>query len=123
MIFHAGRHEVYEALMDSAKHAQFTGAEASISREVGGSFTAYDGMLSGTNVELIPDQKIVQSWRAADEHWPDGHYSQVTFALEEIDGGTRLSFLQTGVPAACYDGISQGWHDYYWTSMKELLEH
>ena len=108
--------------MDSAKHARFTGAKASISREVGGGFTAYDGALSGTNVELIPDKKIVQSWRAGDENWPEGHYSEVTFTLEEIEGGTRLSIVQTGVPAACYDGISQGWHDYYWTKMKELLE-
>ena len=120
--FHADCHEVYEALMDSAKHAQFTGAEANISREGGGNFTAYGGALSGTNIELIPDQKIVQFWRAADENWPDEHYSQVTFTLEGIGGGTRLSFVQTDVPAACYDSISQGWHDYYWTGMKKLLE-
>jgi len=53
--FNASPHDVYEALMDSEKHAQFTGSKASISREVGGPFTAYDGALSGTILELVPD--------------------------------------------------------------------
>ncbi len=67
--FRARPHEVYEALMDSEKHSQFTGAQASISREIGSSFTAYDGALSGTILEVVPDSKIVQSWRGSDEGW------------------------------------------------------
>ena len=118
--FKARPHVVYEMLMDSAEHARFSGAPASISREVGGSFTAYDGALTGTNVELVPDAKIVQSWRAGD--WPEGHYSTATFLLEEVDGGTRLSFTQTGVPEQNYDDINQGWRDFYWSKMESSLE-
>jgi len=118
--FKARPHVVYEMLMDSAEHARFTGAEASISREVGGAFTAYDGALTGTNIELVPDAKIVQSWRAGD--WPEGHYSSATFLLEEADGGTRLAFTQTGVPAQSYDDINQGWRDHYWSKMASSLE-
>jgi len=120
--FKASPHDVYETLMDSAKHAQFTGAEATISRELGGTFTAYGGYLSGSNIELVPDKKIVQAWRATSEGWPEGYYSTATFSLEEVDGGTRLTFTHSGVPAQNYDSISQGWHDHYWTPMKELLE-
>lgn len=118
--FKAPPHEVYEALMDSRKHARFTGGKASISREVGGKFTAYDGYIDGVNLELVPDQKIVQSWRASD--WPEKHYSTVTFALKELNSGTRLTFTQTGVPEEFYEEIKQGWHDYYWNPMKQLLE-
>lgn len=120
--FKASPHDVYEALMDSEKHAEFTGAAASISREVGGSFTAYDGALSGTNVELVPDAKIVQRWRGSDEGWVPGHYSTATFTLESVDGGTRLTFVQTGVPEESFAQINQGWQDYYWTKLKEMLE-
>src|SRR3989338_2069202 len=88
-------HAVYEMLMDSDKHSQLTGGEAKISREIGGTFTAFDGYSEGTNLELIPDKKIVQTWRASD--WPEGHYSRVTFLLKEVDAGTRLTFTQTGV--------------------------
>jgi activator of HSP90 ATPase len=98
-------HEVYEALMDSRKHSKFTGEEASISREVGGKFSAYGEYITGVNLELVPDKKIVQSWRGKD--WPEGHYSKATFYLEKIKDGTRLTFTQTGVPDEQYDEISK----------------
>lgn len=112
-------HEVYEALMDSRKHAKFTGEKASISRKIGGKFTAYGGYIDGVNTDLVPDKKIIQSWRGSD--WPEGHYSKVTFSLKEVENGTRLNFSQSGVPEEHYDSISQGWRDYYWTPMKEFL--
>jgi activator of HSP90 ATPase len=118
--FRASPHDIYEALMDSRKHAQFTGDRASISRKVGGKFSVFDGYSEGTNLELVPDKKIVQTWRASD--WQEGHYSKVTFLLKEIAGGTRLTFTQTGVPTEQYDDITQGWRDYYWAPMKEMLE-
>lgn len=120
--FNASPHDVYELLMDSEKHTKFTGAKATISREIGGPFTAYDGALSGTILELVPDSKIVETWRGSDEGWVAGHYSTATFTLEAIDGGTRLNFVQTGVPEASFERISQGWQTYYWPKMKEFLE-
>ncbi len=118
--FKASPHQVYEALMDSRKHAQFTGGKASISRQVGGKFSTYDGYAEGVNLELVPDGKIVQTWRASD--WPEGHYSRVTFSLKEGAGGTRLTFTQSGVPEEQYEDVSQGWRDYYWAPMKQMLE-
>ncbi len=120
--FNASPHDVYEALMDSEKHSRFSGAKASISREVGGSFTAYDGALSGTILELVPDVKIVQTWRGSDDGWVPGHYSTATFSLEAVNSGTRLTFVQTGVPEQSFEQISQGWHTYYWPKMKQMLE-
>ena len=116
----ATAHEVYEALIDSRRHSEFTGDEANISREIGGRFTAYGEYIEGVNLELIPDKKIVQTWRASD--WPEGHYSKVTFSLEEVKGSTRLVFTQTGVPEEYYDDVSQGWRDWYWSPMKEMFE-
>ena len=120
--FNASPHDVYEALMGSEKHSEFTGAKASISREVGGSFTAYDGALSGAILELVPDAKIVQSWRRSDDGWVPGHYSTATFSLEAVDAGTRLTFVQTGVPEESVEQIKQGWQTYYWPKMKQMLE-
>lgn len=82
VMFKTSPHEIYEALMDSGKHSQFTGDEAKISRKTSGKFTAFDGYNEGVSVELVPDKKIVQTWRASD--WPEGHYSQVTFLLKEV---------------------------------------
>jgi activator of HSP90 ATPase len=117
--FSASPHAVYEALMDARKHAKFTGAPATTSRKVGGAFTAYGGALSGTNLELIPDKKIVQAWRADD--WPAGHFSRATFALKNVKSGTQLSFYQSGVPDKEYAGVKQGWVEHYWTPMRKML--
>ncbi|HLC99625.1 MAG TPA: SRPBCC family protein [Patescibacteria group bacterium] len=119
VLLKAEPHDVYEALMDSEKHSELTGSGAQISRKVGGKFTAWGGYIDGVNLELVRDQKIVQSWRSSD--WPEKHYSHVTFFLEKAKNGTKLTFTQTGVPDLFYDSIKQGWTDYYWKPMKETL--
>ncbi|HUL29252.1 MAG TPA: SRPBCC family protein [Thermodesulfobacteriota bacterium] len=118
--FKASPHAVYEALMDSRRHARFTGAKAKISRKVKGKFFAYDGYIEGVNLDLVPDKKIVQSWRGSD--WPEGHFSRATFSLKKVENGVRLTFTQSKVPARHYRDISRGWRDYYWKPMKEMLE-
>ena len=118
--FKASPREIYEALMDSRKHARFTGAKAKISRKVNGRFTAYDGYIEGVHLDLVPGKKIVQSWRGSD--WPEDHFSKATFSLQKIKTGARLTFTQSGVPVQHYRDIRQGWRDYYWKPMKEMLE-
>lgn len=50
--------EVYDALMDSNKHAAFTGAAAKIENKVGGKFEIWDGYASGKNIELVRGKKM-----------------------------------------------------------------
>jgi len=118
--FNASPHEVYELLMDSAKHAAFSGDSASISREVGGEYSAYGGYITGKNLKLVPNQEIVQSWRASD--WPEGYFSTVTFVLLPIREGTRLNFTHIDVPDGTEDEFTQGWIENYWEPMKRALE-
>jgi len=110
--FKAPIHDVYEALMDSRKHARFTGAP-------GGTFSAYDGYITGVNIEHVSDARIVQAWRGSD--WPEGCYSLVVFSLKMVKGGTRLDLTQIGVPAKEYKGINAGWGEYYWGPMKAMF--
>lgn len=119
-VFKASPHEVYEALMDSKKHSEFTGEDAKISRKVGGKISAYSGYIDGKNLKLVADRKIVQEWRGSD--WPEGHFSTATFELKKIPGGTKLIFVQTDVPEEFYSDISDGWKEHYWEKMKNMLE-
>jgi len=120
VVFKASPHEVYEALMDSKKHAQFSREEARVSRRVGGRIDVYGGYIEGVNLDLVADRKIVQSWRGS--NWEPGHFSTVTFSLSKVTGGTRLTFTQTGVPGSFHKDISQGWKEFYWSRMKAMLE-
>lgn len=118
--FKASPHDVYEALMDSKTHAKFTGAYATISRKVGGTFSVYDGYASGKNLELIPDKKIVQSWRASD--WESGEDSQIIYEITPLKTGCTIVFTQTNVPKEHYSSVKQGWIDFYWVPMRKMFE-
>lgn len=58
-LFGAAPHEVYELLMDSKLHSEFTGEKASVSRKVGGTVKAYGSWIEAKNLELVKDKKIV----------------------------------------------------------------
>jgi activator of HSP90 ATPase len=117
--FKASPHVIFEMLMDSKKHSEFTGSKAKINREVGGSFSTWDGYSTGVNLKLVKDKRIVQNWRASD--WPEGHYSVLTIELENVKGNTKLVLIQTDVPDDQYESISDGWKEFYWDKIKESL--
>jgi activator of HSP90 ATPase len=112
--------KVYEALTRSAPHAAFTGAPAEISKDEGGTFSAYGGKVHGRHVELVPNTRVVQAWRAGS--WPEGVFSIARYELSDVGGKTRLVFEQDGVPADQVSHIDGGWHKMYWEPLKKHLE-
>ncbi len=110
---------VYALLADAQKHGAFTGGPVELANEVGGKLSAFGGAITGINVELAPHKRIVQMWRAKD--WPKGHYSTATFELAPADGGTALTFTETGVPESKFDDINKGWREHYWDKLKIFL--
>ena len=54
--FSASPSEVYEAVIDPAKHSAFTGAPAEIEGKSGGKFMLYGGQLEGTTLEQEKDR-------------------------------------------------------------------
>ncbi|MCI4324781.1 MAG: SRPBCC domain-containing protein [Thermoplasmata archaeon] len=117
--FAAKPSEVYEAILDSRRHAALSGAPAKMSRVEGGAFQCYDGSIEGRNVELIANVRIVQAWRISD--WDEGVYSIVRFELSKTKTGAKLVFDHTGIPDDARDGIDAGWTDHYWDPIKKYL--
>jgi len=113
--------EVFDALLDSTRHSTFTGARAEIDRRPGGKFSLYDGHLIGTILEIEPNRRIVEEWRATD--WPDGAWSRVEFRITALEEGRGclLSLVQSGVPAERFDNISAGWQKYYWAKLADYF--
>ena len=122
ILIKASPHDIYETFMDSKKHSKLTESKAKINREVGGSFSIYEGAIEGKNLELIPDQKIVQSWRSVEKGWPKNHYSTITIEFESIESGTLLKFKHKDIPINSFKGVKEGWNNYYWDPLKRLLE-
>ena len=114
-------HEIYELFMDSKKHSKLTESKATVSREIGGKFSIYEGALSGKNVELIQDKKIVQTWRGAGENWAKGYYSTITLNIEPVKEGTLIRFTHEDIPEGAHESVKEGWDKYYWDPLKEMF--
>ena len=117
--FKAAPPRVYEALLDSKQFAAFSGMPAEISREPGGAFSTFGGMIEGRNVELVSGQRIVQAWRPAS--WDEGLYSIVRFELRVRDAQTRLVLDHTGFPEGSFRHLNAGWSLRYWEPLKKFL--
>jgi activator of HSP90 ATPase len=127
----ASRKRVYEALTDTrqfdkvieisgAKKSMALGSEPTrISGEVGGAFTIFGGHIIGRQIELRPNERIVQVWRVVD--WKPGVYSIARFELEEQGSGTRIVFEHTGFPKGLGEHLAEGWRGHYWEPLKQFL--
>jgi activator of HSP90 ATPase len=108
---------VYDALLDGKKHSKLIGGKATGNATVGSEFTAWDGYITGTNLELDPGKRILQAWQTSE--WPEGaEPSHVEWTFTGEDGGTHVTLVHSNVPAEQADSYRQGWIDYYWTPMK-----
>lgn len=107
---------LYDAFLDSREHSAMTGGGARMSARVGGSWSAWDGFLTGKNVELYPGKRIVQTWRGTD--FPRDHHSTVSFTFARVPSGTRVTLVHAGIPDDLVAAYTQGWRDSYWTPMR-----
>ena len=87
--FKATPQRIYETLLSSKDFAAFTGAAAEIDPKPGGAFSLFGGMVVGRNIELVPNQSIVQAWRVVAD-FPDGVYTMVKFELKPRDSETSV---------------------------------
>ena len=99
---------IYAALLDSRQFAAFTGRPAEISREAGGVFSMFGGLIVGRNVELVPDVRIVQAWRPAD--WEPGLYSMVRFEIRARGAQATVVLDHTGFPEGSFRHLNPGWY-------------
>ncbi|TRO46268.1 hypothetical protein E2P30_00350 [Candidatus Bathyarchaeota archaeon] len=121
IILQALPNEVYYALLDSRKHSEFTGSKATGKAQVGAEFTAWDGYISGKNLELEDDKRIVQEWVTSE--WPEGYPpSRLEFTLKAFDGKTELTMIHSDIPAEQKEELKQGWIDFYWEPLKKYFE-
>lgn len=110
---------IYEAWLDSEKHSAMTGGAAQCSKEQGGSFTAWDGYITGLNFKLSPYSEIVQRWRTS-EFSVDEKDSTLSIKIETHKKGCLLTLSHTEIPDGQSD-YEEGWHDHYFGPMMEYF--
>jgi activator of HSP90 ATPase len=111
---------IYEVLLDAKQFSAFTKDTAEIQPQAGGAFKLFGGVIEGRNIELVPNQRIVQAWRP--KYWPAGVYSIVKFELVARDSGTRIILDHTGFTEEKWQGLNEGWPMRYWDPLHKYLE-
>jgi uncharacterized protein YndB with AHSA1/START domain len=116
----AAADEIYGAWVDSHAHSEMTGAQATQSNEVGAAVSAWGDYISGRNLELVPGERIVQTWRTQD--FTDEHEdSIITVTLEEVAEGTLLTLVHSNVPKEQTSYERGGWQEHYFEPMQEYF--
>jgi activator of HSP90 ATPase len=111
---------LYKAWLDSKKHTAFTGGKAAQSSKVNGKHSAWDGYISGKNLELKSGKKIVQSWRTS-EFAADAPDSVLELTFEEKAGKTKMSIYHHGLQKGDAKKYKDGWKKHYFEPMKNYF--
>jgi activator of HSP90 ATPase len=118
--FPATQARIYEILLDAKQFTAFTKAPAEIRPQPGAAFKLFGALIEGRNVELAPNQRIVQAWRSAS--WPAGEYTIVRFELVAHGSGSRVILDHAGFTEDKWEGLSEGWHSHYWEPLRAYLK-
>ncbi len=110
--------DVYNALTNKKMLEIWTGEKAEMEPVQGSEFSLWDGSISGVNLEIIENEKIVQQWffgEATEEK------SVVTLKIHPHKKGTSVELSHTNIPDDAYENISDGWDEDYFGSLNELF--
>lgn len=109
--------DLYKAWLDSEGHSKMTGAEAICSDKVEEEFSAWDGYITGKNIQLNPFNKIIQSWRTSDFSSTDED-SEIIIEIKDNDEGCELLLIHKNIPLGQPD-YKQGWIDHYFNQNRQ----
>ena len=90
-----------------------------IGPEAGAAFVLFGGFITGRQIELVPNVRIVQAWRAAG--WEPGVFSLARFELVKQGAATKIVFDHTGFPKGAGKALAAGWHKNYWEPLGKFL--
>jgi uncharacterized protein YndB with AHSA1/START domain len=130
-VFQAPRQRVYQALTDARQFDQIvrlsvgmqspTGKDkpTELKAQEGAAFTLFEGYIVGRQIELVPNQRIVQAWR--DAGWKPGVYSTVRFELVDQGEQTKIVLDHRGFPDGAGPHLAIGWKQHYWGPLAKFL--
>ena len=90
-----------------------------LSPQAGTDFALFGGYIVGRQIELVPDELIVQAWRVLT--WDRGVYSIARFELSETGGLTQLVFDHRAFPRGQAQHLASGWQEHYWDPLTRFL--
>ena len=112
--------QLYELLTNGAKFGNVTGMPGKGGGTQGAYFSLFGDFITGRQIELIPNERIVQAWRMMD--WEEGTYSIVQFSLTKEGNETKLLIDHYGYPERHHEHISTNWEPFYLAPFSKHFE-
>jgi activator of HSP90 ATPase len=112
--------QIYKSWLSTQRHTKMTGGTAFVSDKVGEKFTAWEGDITGKNMELEPYKRIVQTWRSG-QFGADESDSQIEVLLSEQGEETILTLKHTNVPESG-EHYKKGWEEHYFIPMRHYFK-
>ncbi|MCQ3936071.1 MAG: hypothetical protein DPW18_03370 [Chloroflexi bacterium] len=127
--FNTSAENIYKAWLSTQGHTQMTGSPAKVDGREDGDFTAWEGYIWGTFLELEENKRILQLWRTS-EFPEEADDSLVEILLEEEIAATgdrrlamtKVTLIHTNIPEGQAESYKQGWEDFYFKPMREYFE-
>ena len=110
--------EVFNAMTNPLTLELWTGYSAVFQLEANTVFSLWDGDITGMNLEIVQDKKIVQEWNFEGNQEP----SIVTLELTIQNNKTQVDLRHTNIPDEAFSNIEEGWNKYYFGTMRKYLE-
>ena len=113
--------QLFDMYLDAREHSAITGGEVTIAPEPGSEFSAFNGMLSGRMLVVVPKRMIVQTWRSI--HFsPDDLDSILVLTFYEAATGGRIELVHVNVADGDAEHVNEGWGKFYWAPWRRYLE-
>ena len=110
--------DVYNAIVNPNMIELWSGDDAIMDDQVGTEFSLYEGNITGKNLEIEKEKKIVQQWYFGEQEEP----SIVTIKLHADKDATSVEIRHTNIPDDAYENIVEGWSEAYIEPIMDLLE-
>jgi activator of HSP90 ATPase len=109
--------DVYSAITNPFTIELWSGYPAQMSTEPGSEFSLWEGDITGKNLEFIKDKKVVQEWYFGDRT----EKSIVTISISPDRENSIVTVEQSNIPDEEYNGIEEGWREYYFDAIKSFF--
>ena len=110
--------ELFDIFVNPKKHAEIHGgAKTKISSREGDSFSLLDGNLKGTNLLVVPNRMIVQTWRG--NVWEKSDLDSIlTLVFTDTRKGGQIDLVHSFTP----DQFQELWEQVYWKPMRAFFK-
>ena len=118
----AAKDAVWKALTDPMVIEQWGAGPAEMSEEQGSKFSLWGGDIFGTNTKVISGELLEQDWYS-DKTWTEPSKLIISLHSDGLDGeSTIVDLAQDNIPDNAAGDIEEGWSEYYFEPMREILE-